>query len=973
MRPIELTICAFGPYAGYTNLLMNELGDNGLYLITGDTGAGKTSIFDAITYALYGEASGGLRTSDMFRSKYASADTPTYVEMTFTVRNELYKVKRNPEYMRPKKKGGDNYTKELAKAELTCPDGRTYSGVSSVNDAIKNIIGLDKQQFTQIAMIAQGDFLKLLMAGTKERATIFRELFDTKLYVRFQERLKEDAKALDDIMSSAKKSISQYIAEISCDETAAYSDTLKLYKTDNNLGTLPELLYLVENIINSDKTCLNNLNTNLISQEEKISRLDTTIGRMEQLERLQKDLAAALEALPHIQEKLSTACEEYNLQKANEPLIEKLSVDIKTATNELDKYNELENLLQRKKSLTDKLSVLSTQLTDTNEDLKITTKNMTIYKEESESLKDCHIAYERCLNDIRLIDTKLITINELLNLINDNKLRQNELFNARKEYSRALSDYENVQKTCHAMENAYYDGQAGMLADRLNEGEPCPVCGSTHHPDKAKLHTDIPTKEELDTQKTILEHKSKIRSELSSVAGQAKGTAKTSYDNMCKGFYSLCYGNDYSSYSDSYHTISYDDMSLNEIIEHTHAIEKKVEDIKSEQQKNKTDMQKQLDLFKTKTQRYDQLQKLLPECESKYNNLTNALSQTEKEIVAISSTKREVEEQYSVLSSSLQFTSKSAAVTDIEIKRKRKLDLDSAYIAAKKNYDELTIEVSSTTKRIDDMKKQLKHASLIINEIEPHTKEYNNMTHNENLYDVALYLEKYAHLKNEAVSIKNTLIKQQSDILYRIRTNENAYTSIKRINAELDETRKRYSMVKSLSDTANGTIPGKDRVMFETYVQMTHFERIIDRANIRLSAMTNGQYQLVRTEIADNLKSQAGLELSVIDHYNATKRSVKTLSGGESFMASLSLALGLSDEVQSRTGGISIEAMFVDEGFGSLDETALNQAVTALSKLADSNRLVGIISHVRELKERIDRQIVVTKDQNGGSTAKIVL
>ena len=235
MRPLKLILSAFGPYSEKTQLDMTQLGTGGIYLITGDTGAGKTTLFDAITYALYGEASGGSRTTEMLRSKYADAATPTFVELTFLLKGKTYVICRNPEYMRPSKRGAGKETKETAKAELTMPDGGVISGISAVNEKMTELLGIRKEQFTQIAMIPQGDFLKLLLSGTKERAAIFREIFNTRPYLQLQEQLKKEAGTLYNAIKDDEKSIRQYLAEVRCKKESAYADSLENLQKERNV------------------------------------------------------------------------------------------------------------------------------------------------------------------------------------------------------------------------------------------------------------------------------------------------------------------------------------------------------------------------------------------------------------------------------------------------------------------------------------------------------------------------------------------------------------------------------------------------------------------------------------------------------------------------------------------------------------------------------------------------------------------
>lgn len=945
MRPLNLTISAFGPYATTTHIPLHTLGDKGIYLITGDTGAGKTTIFDAISFALYGEASGTMRTSEMFRCKHASPDVPTYVELTFLLREAQYTVKRNPAYMRPAKRGGDRFTSEPAKADLICPDGRTYSGVANVNNAIKELIGLDKSQFSQIAMIAQGDFYKLLTADTKERSEIYRKIFGTQPYLDFQYKVKNDLKKIEDSISVAKHSINQYISEFCCDTESPYYDTLEIYKKDKELGTLNELLYLVETIIHSETETLSAVDSKLKAQESNISRLDIAISRVEQLEHLNTDLKKLTEALPEISSNLAQARETLLTEETNIPVREQLAVKIQAMDNELEKYKEYENYQKTLEALTLKVYNLNQRNEKLVGELSATSETITKYKDESASLINAGADYERSLAKGKEIQHRMENIDNMFLQISDNMKKQNQLVRATQAYTDASDEYNAIQNRCQHMEQAYYDGQAGILATRLKAGDPCPVCGSLTHPSKASLHSEIPTKEALEKEKQLLEEQSKVRSELSSAAGQAKGAAGTSFNTMITNYAAL--SNDTNA-ADTPQQYNYDELTMPEIVQITNKIKQACTSAKDATLQFQEANLDQTQALKEKVLRYDKLIKLIGELESKYNLIMAESNQLQRDCATASTELDATKKQADKLKNSLAFETKEAAVTDINAKKLEKQRLDARYEAAKTAYDQLVIQESTT-------KHQINHINNQLDRMKADTADINKQ---ELIEQRALF-----------ESAKSALTNQKNELTFRCRTNTNAYNAISKVNSNLEETRKRYSMIKSISDTANGTLSNKDKIMFETYVQMTHFDRIIDRANIRLYAMTNGDYQLARTQTAGNQKSQAGLDLDVI--YHNTRRSVKSVSGGETFMASLSLALGLSDEIQSRAGGISIDAMFVDEGFGSLDDSALNNAINALAGLTESNRLVGIISHVNELKERIDKQIIVTKNHNGTSSATI--
>lgn len=774
MRPLKLTMCAFGPYADVTELDLEMLGEKGLYLITGDTGAGKTTIFDAITYALYGEASGKLREVSMLRSKYAKENTPTFVELVFLCREKMYTIRRNPEYLRPKDRG-EGFTTQKAEASLTCADGRVITKVKEVTAAVTELIGLDADQFTRIAMIAQGDFLKLLMAKTEERSRIFREIFHTGAYQQLQDKLKAEAAALKAAYEDVQKSMAQYAGGVLCEEEPL-AFMLEEIREKKLLKDPGKLIEEIKKLAEKDRMEFEKLQELLLRTEKNLEELQKKIGEGEAIKKTAQDRIKRKEAAILQQKKLQEAIEEgetllpvwkerFEKEEAHAAVREQLTVEI---------------------------------------------------AREEQALKDRKAAQEKLEHLKELFEKQQI------------------------QYRKAREDYQNIRDRYLDAEQLFYDAQAGILAQSLKEGSPCPVCGSIHHPIPAVLGKQAPTESEIRKLKAESTKKEKEAAYHSEEAGILKGKVDTAME-------------EWKTYQKQ--ELSVENLNL------------------------KKETKKKL--------------------EAEYEKARTGYERCKNSLLRNHAAKEVLDTQIA------------------ELVREEALKTDLSALDAKMDS----------------------------------------------------YKEERERLFNE----KKELLRQRDVRNHRLQTNERAAVSLENGLRKLYKTEEQYRLIQSLSATANAGLKGKDRVTLETYIQMTYFDRILARANVRLMIMTGGQYELLRRTKADQKTSLSGLDLDVTDHYNGTGRSVKTLSGGEAFLASLCLALGLSDEIQSQAGGIRLDTMFVDEGFGSLDEEALNQAMKALGDLADGSRLVGIISHVGNLKERIDRQIVVKKERSGGSCAKIVV
>lgn len=1420
MKPIKLMISAFGPYAGKTEIDFERLGGQGLYLITGDTGAGKTTIFDAVTYALYGEASGEVRKADMFRSKYAKDEIPTCVEFWFDYSGKRYMVKRNPEYLRPKGRG-TGYTMQKADAVLMFPDEREpVTKSKEVTKAITNLIGLDRRQFSQIAMIAQGDFQKLLLAGTEERSGIFRQIFHTGGYRVIQEKLKAAVQAQGKSYDELKRSINQYMEGIICTEDTPVSVKLKELEKEKFDGRIGDGMELLEELCREDAKILKELEEEIQKQEKQIQSEDQLIGTihkikelkeqlkenekrlqeqkprlqqakekaeeaketaktctllarqidelqksLELFDRLEKEqeekekeaqqiqqekqcsrqleeekkgleeilkadqkqlegLAFAAEEKKRLQEqKEETEQKRASLRQQRESLKQEIQTqnrtkhllaetaemlvqleseikkydseifslegkdaslaEVKTAQKELNEVREiLESEVKEQKKLKEKIEQEETRqkelqveearlqeaeknraeeqkkLQNANEEeltgrhrVKAAEERLSGFQKLSADLEqlkkeaaECSVACEKMRKqaetksaeltslqkeqkELSDADTRILQLKQkekelaeqkeackdLNTDLKNLKEHQEKLLQAQDEYSKVLIKKQQTEAAYSAMEQLFLDAQAGILARSLKEGAACPVCGSKHHPYPASVPETVPQKEDLDKEKKQLEQVQEQTQKLSVTAGHLAerkkemeqgvtlkadrlfGKGKTEIqdttalqkhvtDRMAKleqKIQEVCQAMetarqqvkrkaeledqirqkeslqkeleaDFRKLEQEYaavsgrlaeknrqwdaETDSFDlpdtiqkntaeietyliqalwecqekqsqaeqkkkrlnaliqegeiqekekqklgneiaesrqksadfqgqekilkeqiaenrekavfvlkqaetiltgkeekenpalelsdllcsmrtvqnklktyENSLSEQIEKRKSLEtekQKKEELSEQKKTEKHELEKNLEGMKGKQiEKEERLFQLLLEHDAELKEdhmpvspqwkeewqvraeaaektmqdsidaLEKALEKNQKDLLD----KQRLEQEIPKKKEQLNKTEELLRQTEISITRK-----EEKQNSRNEKIEELNLQLKAKNReevqeQIHSFQKQKQEREETLEKAEQEYKDCRTVTDRltaavdtlKNQISEAgmageLSEEEILARKLQYQQKKSNLTEKKSQKYRAFHTNDEIFHRVGAKQQEIAEVEGKYKWMKALSDTANGTLIGKQKIEFETYIQMTYFDRIIRRANLRLLTMSSGQYELKRAEEKEysNKKEKAGLELCVIDHYNATERSVKTLSGGESFQASLSLALGLSDEIQSNAGGIRLDSMFVDEGFGSLDEESLSQAIRALTQLTEGSRLVGIISHVAELKEQIEKKIVVTKSRS---------
>lgn len=1444
MRPLKLVLSAFGPYAGRASLLLEKLGNSGLYLITGDTGAGKTTIFDAITYALYGEASGESREPSMLRSQYADPGTPTEVELTFSHGGKEYVIKRNPKYLRPSKRGG-GMTEVLPDAQLTCPD-RIVTKKREVDAAIIEILGMDRNQFSQIVMLAQGDFRKLLMADTRQRQEIFRKVFQTHPYQTLQRQIKELAGKAYGQCQDAKKSVRQYVQEIVCPEEdpcfqdakkaregkLPIKDTMELVeklvaqdtmeeerigeelklldqklaeanarlgkadqqekakkaledimgqeeenrirleekeadfrREEDNRGKQEELkrrcalldqelpeydrhrkleedISLLENLVKDgqkkaeeqEQTAeqwrgqLENLKKeqsvlsgageqkeklirsrekaekqkeNCVNLEEARRREQETIVKLkkaeqdfcgeeakqerqeelkkqcalldqelpeyekldrllkedrewaEELEKLQRDkeekrqeseeLGRSLEhdrkeqaALSHAGEqrerllRLKEKAEKYktdgeslekfrSLEQKEAALLKRLEQEFQTEQNktarqedigrqlalleqEFPRYDQIEEMKKEIRKLEEALEGDQRTAEKKKQRDKELQAELSSLKKERDLLAGAGERRERLLGQKAQKEAYLENVKKLRADADTYEALQRELKRQQDLYQKAQGHAEALEKVYSRMNRAFLDGQAGMLAKGLQEGDACPVCGATRHLRLAPIPKEVPGREELEQAKSDYEKAAGLAREASIQAGGINGKASQQEEQLRRQAETLFGHGDIEKagqqakgqiviWNEKLEELETQirkeeekekqrqrlDQRINGIEEQAKALEPEISALsqqiaKTEIQKqslsdqagslikelhceNKTeaenqakalareqenlkksyeqaqsaylecskredDLRKRIEFLREQlagTEYFEKTQESLPILEEEIRELKRRLLEEEekakqkqeldRQIPCKEERANELEAQFQALKEKtdaaerkkenlsgqiemlrrkLNYASRGQAEqakarqkTELEALKKAYENAKDAYERYTKAREALAVQIESLERHmekpeyIEKTKEQiqaLKEAiaelttqiekeqekisrrerldTLIprqeqaVRQLEKENRELRERIATDRTKKQALEKQRQAleeklhyrnkeearqekdawinrlnclqeaysqaerayqqcfnrqtelkgrinslteQLKREELICKEEELERQNElserkqkiketehgVRFRKSTNKNILASIQKRSKDLAALEENYEWLSNLSDTINGDLNGKGKIMLETYIQTTYFDRIVRRANLRLMIMSGGQYEFKRLVGASSNRSQGGLELNVVDHYNGTERSVKTLSGGESFIASLSLALGLSEEIQSSAGGIQIDTMFVDEGFGSLDENALQQAYDALVSQTGDSRLVGIISHVSELKEKIDKKIVITKEKSGGSRAEI--
>ena len=850
MQLKKLTLQAFGPFKDKVVIdFEGKKIDKGLLLISGDTGAGKTTIFDAICYALYGQTSGETRTANSLRSDWASPDIDTFVDLEFYYKNKLYEVRRSPEYNRRKKNGGGE-TKQAPTAEINL-DGRIVTKVTDVTKEIVQLIGLDYKQFRQVAMLSQGEFTKFLLANSEEKTTIFRKIFGTDFYDILQNKLKsnrlikeDEIKRVKDKIDTEKKNLESIIDVFGLSNEETISALNNKIKADNETVLLTKA---ERDKKNEEKTKLNTELTNLNKLNKDISTYQKAIEELDKLLLSNSNIKNEKEKY------------DYNVKVAN------------TITNLLDLLSKDSKSLEDKKN----------KEVQNKKDLENKQKE---YKEKEEQ-------FNKLDNYSKVVDTLNDEINDLTNKNKDydNYLNKTaELNIVEKEYKVMCDDYDNQNSLYESMKRKYYLNISVEIADTLIDGEECPVCGSKEHPKKAVSNECEYTKEDLEHAEKQLKNIDNLRKTKEATIEQVRKVIK------------------------EYNIPENIDVSL---------------------EKNKN-----AELLEEKNREKEHLSNEFKKLSEEKQKLLSDIKSFEDNIKIFEEDIKKLEDNIKDYNTKLDYTYKENN-TNYEDYISKKLDKDDLYELKTK------IEIFDNTK----------------NDLESTIKLLEQDVKGKKVVDVSEKEEQLAVINEEYKNLDEIYTKLNASL-------EILKSSTANIEKYLEDNKKiqsEYDVIKVLSDTANGSLTGKQRITFENYVQSYFMKTVLVEANKRLIKMTDSRYELKRKEIETKLNVKTGLDFSIFDSYTGKERDVASLSGGEKFKASLALALGLSDAISNNRGGIKIDSLFIDEGFGSLDSESLNQALNILSDLSGNDKLVGVISHVSELMSRIDNKILVNKTNTG--------
>ena len=882
MKPLKIKISAFGPYKNCIDIDFEKLGESGIFLITGDTGAGKTTIFDSISFALFGEVSGSNRPVPSVRSDFADNDTETFVELEFTHKNKKYKIRRNPAYERTKKRG-EGTTKTSADASLEYDD-KVISGTKNVDIKIEEILGINSKQFKQISMLAQGEFLKILFAESKDRTEIFRRIFDTDIYNQIAKRLADKTR----IAKAELEQLKDYFAINS--SNIVWKDGIQsVQPKDVNELFIQEILEKLQQEIK--------INSEQFEKcQEQISKQSDENSKMEKEITAQKDKNDKIDRCQKLQEEQKVLQEKQEDIKQKEILIQKSQEIINKILPKEDKKKELEKEISQKQKV----------LQDIFEKIELGKKKEEKFKQILELIEIIKVQFQK-YSELKDGKTELEDKIKKLQVI----IKEQENKKIASENAQKLEvEWEKLSTEVLEKEKEFFKEQAGILAEKLKENEPCPVCGSLHHPNLAIKSKSVLTKEELDNLKEKEEKSRKILTDATNKVTEINSKIETLIKEFGEKPDVELYNKKYAEISEelekAYNQLNdnYKQIMLKDIV-----IESFEYDIFKEKITNKISKERE-EFLKLQTQQEEnkkQIDELLQKQEKAQNDYQNTL----KELGF------ENEEQY-----------KKSVLNNLQIE------------IFSKEIEKYKTDVTINATKLEEIQKEIKGFEKV---------------------DLTAKIQEFNNKKQELENMR----KQQMEYHRIFENNNRILVDLQTNSKKLDSKIKEFTMVEDLSKIANGTVYGKRRIEFEQFVQASYFDMVIIEANKRLLKMTDNRFLLVRKESSERVSDKIGLELEVIDNYNGKRRDVKSLSGGEAFKAALSLALGLSDVIQSYSGGIVVDTMFIDEGFGSLDTESREQAINTLNQLTDNHKLIGIISHVTELKERIDKKIIVTKSTEG--------
>lgn len=1037
MKIHKLVITGFGPYALRQELdFENNLQDKNMFVITGNTGAGKTTIFDAINFALYGDASGADREAKSLRSDFADFQTPTEVELWFSVREKKYYVKRTPEYIRPKKRG-EGFVKSDSSAEIILSKDKTITGVTQVTKEVENILGITKEQFKQLVMIPQGEFKRLLNAKSDEKEEIFRKIFGTEAFQDIQNQIKQKSIKLERSIKQVQRDRLGSIRRFDCKEND--EELFRIINADApnielTMSSFDEFIErdkkeqdkleekkekqnaLVEKILKEitvgednnakfknyekNKLDIDKLNQQAQEFENKKIQVEwgkkalTVKGYEDKYKEKNVNFKKIKLELEDIEKKINTynesylkAEEEFNKQKGRENEKNQLNNDINENKRLKEKVSEYENNKNKVKTLEEKVKKIRNRINEIGSNSSENNKKLELINSELEDITKAkaekgklEIEKVNCNNEKDKLDKLLCDIKLWIK-------KKDMHTEASFSYTKIEEKYNKVKEKYELLEDTFRKNQAGILARDLQEGTPCPVCGSIHHPDLAILESSEITEDAVNESKKILEQvkdeKDKALNILTEINAALTSIKANSIDLVVRELLNKNDNYDVKEIETEANELFTKNknmlLELNSKIQNLSVKINKENDKIKLQNDLKEDNEKLSKELELKNEERAKEEGNLSAAKNTLENIKNDFKgdiKTAKELdeiiktlnnklLALNSAYKEAEKAFNTIKGNLDQEIGRQKTTN-EMKEKVEIELQEAIDLFRDNTLALGFvdgndykakrlseeEIERINKEIDDFKiksaevKKLYEASL---------KEIEGLS----IVDIGKLKENLANEK-----INEELLNNELKVVFaRISNNVSIVEDCKDYNEKIKNDEKKYEIIGKLSKIVNGD--NSKKISFERYVLASYFEDIIVAANIRFKKMTSGRFELLRKQETGDMRKGQGLELEVFDNYTGKARDIKTLSGGESFKASLSMALGLADVVQAYSGGIQLDTMFIDEGFGTLDPESLDNAIEGLMDLQKDGRLVGIISHVPELKERIDARLEVTTTNKG--------
>lgn len=1040
MRPVTLEITAFGPFRGTEKIDFSKLGRGGLYLITGDTGAGKTTIFDALTYALYGAPSGDDRTGKSLRSDYADPEEQTSVIFAFEVKEKIYSVKRWLEY-EVEKKRGEGTTTRKGGAELTLPDGSVIDRDREVTAEISRIIGVDRVRFKQLAMIAQGEFRKLLTDGGDEKKQLMSDLFGTAIIGKFQDELKRQNDEAEDALSTANEKARTAISDLKFvdeDEKAEADLILEGDITPESLKTAEELAQRVisrdmaqgrqnaeikQNALNRSAeliaalTAGRQINELITAREKAEAELARLKSEEDELKPEKIKFEAASRARSGVREfelsysrlvsdlhNTQNSRGELEKQRAqDEQTAEKIKEVMLKAEEQQPRINELDGEIARINGLLvdyETLSKYNRRVEQLRGEIKLAERQ----KESAEKEIAGEISHRDALaaslalsegvgesiikNDASLIDSekRIAALETLISDIDEAEDNERAAAKLSEEYRISKEKYDKAKSDCDALESAFLDAQAGIIAETLEDGKPCPVCGSTTHPAPAVLTEDMPTEAILDAARSEKDKLLSLAEEAAKETGAAHSKAESSRTSVESAVKALL-------------AEAFDEKDIKAATEAA---------LNNERQNLKHLKATAELLQKRQVQRQEELQKA-KETEKRLELLRSAQSRANEDLASLEANLKTGEEMTSELKEKLsEFPSGAEAAAAVKKAESERLKLTTAINDCRESYNVMLRQLSAAEGRLDELSRR---AAKLTSELASASERYHSALADAGFSSEGEYLrasmtdDDYNALK-QRIDIHNKALTEASarfrtaddavagrtladiaaleaektdidakaaaaellldEINARVARNSDKLDIIKTMSAEYPALANRRLMLDNLYRTASGSLKGKAKLAFETYIQMKFMDEIMDQANRRFTRMSGGRFEM-RRRPTDELSSRGknAFAVDIFDSYTGKTREVSTLSGGESFMASLSLALGLSDVVSMRSGGVRLNSLFIDEGFGTLDREHLSRAVGVLSDLAGVDTSIGVISHIEELASSIEKKLIVTRGPDG--------